>query len=122
MKTKVLIADDDMDAHQLMYDVIEITFRDVKIERALCHETFWAKIAGNEMWDLIFVSAEYIVGEENFAERVKSVKPGVFEKLIVIGERTDHDALKNEEAQLPFIEKPFSLDAFEETVKLVHPI
>ena len=123
MTTKALIADDDMDAHRLLYDLIEINFRSVIIERALSAQSFWAKIAlgeANEPKDLIFVSSEYIKEDPHgFINRLKETNADAVNKIIVTGSEQDFKDCGEAVNGIPFLAKPFSLDEFVETVKNV---
>ncbi|MDR0331348.1 MAG: hypothetical protein LBH93_06530 [Chitinispirillales bacterium] len=119
MQVNVLIADDDMDVNQLVHDVLEICFRDVKVERAMSLGSFWAKLpAAGDPWDLIFLSAEYIKEEPGgFAGRVLAANPAAPGKVIVVGGKPDFEAFGDDVKRFPFLAKPFSLDEFEEVVR-----
>jgi len=124
MKVKVLIADDDMDVHQLMSDVLEINFRDVQVERALTPQSFWAKAAvpeGEKPWQIVFLCVDYIKEEpDNFLGRLNEANPDAQAKLIITGYAQDFESCAEDIRQLPFLAKPFSLDTFEAMVKSVH--
>ncbi|MCL2183311.1 MAG: response regulator [Chitinispirillia bacterium] len=123
MKTKVLVADDDMTAVQLLHDVLEITVKDMAVERALSPQAFWAKAAavdGRNPWHIIFLSIEYI-GErpETFLDRLREVNPEVRPKIVLTGMQADFDACPEDIRQLPLLSKPYSLDGFEDLVKKI---
>jgi DNA-binding NtrC family response regulator len=122
MLVKALIADDDMDVLQLLDDVLEINFRNLKTERALSKESFWAKVsAEGAFWHLLFLSAEYIKDEpQSFLERLAAANPGLSGKTILTGNESARTALGEIAGRLPFLSKPFSLDQFEELVKSVY--
>ena len=123
MQIKVLIADDDMDAQRLMDDVVEINFRDVVIERALSLQSFWKKVSdagADAPYNFIFLNVEYIKEEpDGFLERLKAANPNTTAKLILMGSAADAEACGEDIKQLPHLDKPFSLDEFEEVVKAV---
>jgi DNA-binding NtrC family response regulator len=122
MQTKVLIASEDMEVHQLMCDVLEMNFRRVKIERALSFQSFWAKLPAGEddPWHLIFLCLDYVAEEpETFLKRVREANPEALEKIILTGYASEFDGYADEIRQLPFLPKPFSLDMFEEMAKAV---
>ncbi|GBU21444.1 hypothetical protein R80B4_01335 [Fibrobacteres bacterium R8-0-B4] len=129
MKTNVLIADDDMDAQQLMCDVLEICLRKVKIERAMSLSGFWAKLPAQpeQPWHLIILSSEYIKEEPaGFMERFAAVNPDAVDRLVIVGTAEDAADMESyaESAgesvkAAPFLITPFSLDGFEELVKQV---
>jgi DNA-binding NtrC family response regulator len=121
MLVKALIADDDMDILQLMDDVLEINFRNLKTERALSQESFWAKIsAEGAFWHLLFLSVEYIREEPRFLERLAETNRQLSGKTILMGRESDQETLAEDAKRLPFLAKPFSLDRFEELIKSVH--
>ena len=121
MAVKVLIADDDMDGQQLLCDVLEINFRDVRIERALCARSFYEKAAAaaaGDPWSLIFVAVGFIIEDQAaFAGLNKSAASQAIGKLVVTGGRGLFDQLPEYAKRFPYLAKPFSLDEFEEVVK-----
>jgi len=122
MKIKVLIADDDMDVQHLMDDVVEINFRDAAVERALSLQSFWKKVSDADAppYNFIFLNVEYIKEEpDGFLERLKTANPNAPDKLILMGNAADVEACGEEIKKLPLLDKPFSLDKFEEVVKAV---
>jgi DNA-binding NtrC family response regulator len=123
MKTNVLVADNDMDVHQLVCDVLEICLRNVKVERAMSLQGFWAKLPAQpeQPWHVVFLSAEYIKEEpDGFADRLTAVNPNVIGKVVILGAEADAE-LCGEGGLMaaPLLVKPFSLDRFEELVKQV---
>ena len=125
MQIKVLIADDDMNVQRLMDNVVEINFRDVAIERALSPQSFWKKVSDADAdappYNFIFLNVEYIKEEpEGFLERLKTANPNAPDKLILMGSAADVEACGEDIKKLPLLDKPFSLDKFEEVVKAVH--
>jgi DNA-binding NtrC family response regulator len=122
MKTYVLVADDDMGVHKLMCDVLEISLKGVKIERAMSPQCFWTKLPAppERPWQLVFISADYIREEpEGFINRIKEVNPDAAGRVVVVGDLGDTDswACREDAKRLPSIVKPFSLDRFDELVK-----
>ncbi|MDR2579227.1 MAG: hypothetical protein LBC70_10550 [Chitinispirillales bacterium] len=123
MPTKVLIASEDMEVHQLLCDVLEINFRNVKIEKALSTQSFWTKLSsadGEKPWNLIFLCLDYITEEpDGFFERLKAANPEALEKVIITGYASDFEVCDEDIRKLHFLPKPFSLDKFEEIAKAV---
>jgi DNA-binding NtrC family response regulator len=121
MSKKMLIADDDMSAQQLLFDILEIIFRGAKIERAMSPQSFWEKITANEPsepWRMVFISTEYI-GEDpaGFIDRLKNANPDALDKTIIMGSEAESETLNGAVKHLPYLPKPFSLDEFEAVVK-----
>jgi DNA-binding NtrC family response regulator len=121
MKVKALIANDDMDVHQLMNDILEINFKDVKIDRALSPQSFWTKVSAEDPpYNLIFLTVEYIKEEPaGFMERLEAASPGAPGKVVLMGEKQDLEGCGEDVAQRPLLSKPFSLDQFEAIAKSV---
>jgi DNA-binding NtrC family response regulator len=120
MPKKILIADDDMDGQQLLLDLLEINFRDVRVERALSPQSFWEKIAANESdesWYMILVSMEYIKEDPTFIDRLKDTSLDALGKTIIMGLQDELETLNEDIKNLPYLSKPFSLDEFEAIVK-----
>lgn len=119
----VLVADDDMLSIQLMCDVLEINFRNLKIEHALSVQSFWAKIRtvnGANPWNLIFLTVEYIKeAPEGFLERVREANPEAPGKIIITDPAAGLELCGDDIRRLPLLIKPFSLDGFEEMVKAI---
>jgi response regulator RpfG family c-di-GMP phosphodiesterase len=129
MKTNVLVADDDMDVQQLMCDVLEISLRNVKVERALSLPVFWSKLpAPPDMpWHLVVLSAEYIKEDPaGFMERFTAANPDAAGRFVIVGtaaEAADMESYAESAGEsvksVPFLIKPFSLEGFEELVKQI---
>lgn len=122
MKTNVLVADDDMDVHQLVCDVLEICLRNVKVERAMSLQGFWAKLPAppERPWHLVFLSAEYIKEEPvGFIDRLTAANPDVIGKVVILGAAADAESCGESLMAAPLLVKPFSLDRFEELVKQI---
>jgi len=121
MKITVLIADDDMDVQHLMYDLVEINFRDVVIERALSLQSFWKKVSVEDNpYRFIFLTTEYIKEEpDDFLGRLRAANSDAPDSVILMGSAADIEACGEDIKQLPLLKKPFSLDDFEEAVKTV---
>jgi len=122
MKTNVLVADADMDVHQLLCDVLEICLRNVKVERAMSLQGFWAKLpaAPEQPWHLVFLAADYIKEEpDGFVDRLVAVNPNVIGKVVILGTEADAESCGEGLMAAPLLVKPFSLDKFEELVKQV---
>ena len=122
MKTNVLVADNDMDVHQLVCDVLEICLRNVKVERAMSPQGFWDKLpaAPEQPWHLVFLSAEYIKEEPaGFIDRLVAVNPNIIGKVVILGTEADAESCGEGLMAAPLLVKPLSLDRFEELVKQV---
>jgi len=118
-KTNVLIADDDMDSHQLMDDILEIVLKNVKIDRTLNLAGFWGKISDVQNgYGLVLLSPGLIREEqETFLDKLNSSNPELMQKIVLIGKEQDFENCAMDIKLLPFLSKPFSLDHFEAIIK-----
>jgi len=122
MKTNVLVAAADMDVHQLVCDVLDICLRNVRVERAMSLQGFWAKIPAppEQPWHMVFLSAEYIREEpDGFIDRLMAVNPNAVAKIVILGTVADAESGGEGLIAAPLLIKPFSLDRFEELVKQI---
>jgi hypothetical protein len=117
--TKVLIADDDMESHELIDDLIEINFRDVKIEHALNGESFWTKIAPVPCpFNLILFNVDLIKsGETDIVDRIRTERPELLGRMVFLVAKAG--TLPVTVAGSVVIARPFSLDEFSDVVKKV---
>jgi len=115
---KVLVADTDLDVHQLVRDILEINFRDVQIERALSGSSFLSKInEAEEQFDLILYNNR-IDEEQNepVLAQVKDRNPEIANRIVIIAE-SEEDVKRSIYESMPYITRPFSLDNFGEVVQ-----
>ncbi|MBD3419439.1 MAG: response regulator [Chitinivibrionales bacterium] len=119
MAVRVLIADDDLDTHQFLHDIIEINFKDVKIERALSHKIFIEKIStAEDPYNLILLDyyLEGDNGEDIISLIQKNKYQDVLERTVLMNPTENGDERIKNIAQ---IKKPFSLDDFSNIIKQV---
>ena len=116
---RVLIADDDVDSHELIDDLIEVNFRDVEIEHAVTKKSFFNKIgsASQPINLILFNLGLDGSGEEGNIELLKNRHPDLLNRtvFIVTGDRPVPEALNG----MNLISRPFSLDYFGEVVQKV---
>ena len=113
---RVLLADDDMDSHELIDDLIEINFREVKIEHALTRNSFLEKIGSDsQQFNLILFNLDLDgPGEESVVGILKRKFPGLFKRTVFI---TSGNRPAQETEELTLLTRPFSLDYFGEVVQ-----
>ncbi|NLE01240.1 MAG: hypothetical protein GX640_15340 [Fibrobacter sp.] len=115
---KVLIADSDLDSHELVDDILQINFRDVKIDRALNATSFLNKIKDAQPpYNLILFNPEIdINGELKLLDQIRALNPQMLNHIILLN--ADVDQFRESESGIMFaIKKPFSLDYFSEVIK-----
>ena len=115
---RVLVADSNLDSHELIHDILQINFRDARIERAHNCESFLSKVsnAGSE-YNLILYSVqmEHESGK-NVLPQLFEDNPELFKRMILMAENID-SSLDPSLHWLPKISKPYSLDYFGEVIK-----
>ncbi len=114
--TRVLIADSDLDSHELMDDLIEINFRDALIDHALTKKSFLAKVEGSkEPFNLILFNLDLDSdGNGCILSQLREQRPELLDRMVFIG--SEEDMMTSPQGTRPFLKKPFSLDRFGEVV------
>ena len=115
---KALIADSDLDSHELVDDILQINFRYVKIDRALNATSFLNKIKDAQPpYNLILFNPEIdINGELKLLDQIRALNPQMLNHIILLN--ADIDQFRESESGIMFaIKKPFSLDYFSEVIK-----
>jgi len=115
---RVLIADNDLDSHELVDDLIEMIFRDVKIDRALTRESLLSRIsaAGNEYNLVIFNYSMHNPDVAEILENIASISPALENRIVCITSEATRGAIPD---RVPVLLRPFSLDEFSDVVKKI---
>ena len=123
MGVKVLVADDDLDVHELVNDILCITFKDVTVDRVLDADSFRAKArAPKKHYDLILVSSDVAdASGKDILSIIFDEFPALVKKTVVIEETAATARFDRSGAPLPLIKKPFSLDEFSGVIKKICP-
>ncbi len=120
MTVKVLVADDDLDVHELVNDILLITFKDVIIERVLSAEAFRAKLMSQADFNLLLIASGLTdASEKTILSIVLDEFPALVSQVAVIEEAAASARFDNDGSPLPLIRKPFSLDEFSEVIKKI---
>ena len=112
---RVLIADNDLDSHELVDDIVEMIFRDVKIDRALSRESLYARIGAAEAkYDLVLFNYAMQSSElSEILDHVRTPNPLLEKRIVFItSEKTRGEIPES----FPVLFRPFSLDAFSDVV------
>lgn len=121
---KVLVADDDLDVHQLLRDILQITFKQVKVVRALNGKNFLKKLKENktEPFDLVIFNIR-INGEKGAAllAAAKVEQPDIMKRLVLLANSPADPEIPPGPA-IPMISKPYSLDSIGEVIKKVSSV
>lgn len=120
MIRKVLVVDDDLDAHEIVQDMLHICIDGVKIDQAMSGESFLKKIGeAPAPYDLILFNVRMRV--ENGADILSSamnLHPGLVDRIVLMADTQGAAEQASVQDQI-CIPKPFSLDYFGEVVKKV---
>jgi hypothetical protein len=112
MPIRVLVADDDLDVHELVDDILHINFKDVAIDRVMDLNGVRAKIRSMKIpYDIILLGDNGIKG---FIEIVNEECPALMKKTVLICPEGSPPVDKW--SDIPRIVKPFSLDDFGEVL------
>jgi DNA-binding NtrC family response regulator len=120
MVKKVLVVDDDLDAHEIIHDMLSITLEGVKVDQAMSGERFIKKLENIEApYDMILFNIR--MRYENGIDILASAKdryPGMTDRIVLMADLpgTGEAASMQDPVCIP---KPFSLDYFGEVVKKV---
>jgi DNA-binding NtrC family response regulator len=114
-----LVADEDLDVHELVNDILSIILKDVVVERVLNAEGFVRKLlSGQRRYDLIIVASKLHDGRgKSLASVVCNDYPAYCSKMAILKEPGEKLPADPRLAAVPYLEKPFSLDTFSETIK-----
>ncbi|MBN1578022.1 MAG: hypothetical protein JW913_15790 [Chitinispirillaceae bacterium] len=115
---RVLIADNDLDSHELIDDLIEINFRDVTIERALTKESFLVKIGtAASSYNLILFNLDLEKGNEGegVIAYLEANHPDILGRIVFI--TLDQQAAVSMKGGYAVVTRPFSIDHFVEVVQ-----
>jgi len=117
-KVRALIAEEDMNLHQIVCDILEMTFKDVAINRAMNTEMLFKKLDGNvEHIDMLIYDLHFDeTGDEPALPLIRRRMPELDGRIVILASKGD-DVRHNAHARdLPYVIHPLSLDDFIETV------
>jgi response regulator RpfG family c-di-GMP phosphodiesterase len=115
---RVLVADNNMDSHKLVDDIIQINFKNVLIDRALSSNGMLTKIKGaQEQYNLLILNVEMQKEDGDvLIEQIRLMDPQLLDRLILMSNFKDNSTIGAIE-MFPLVSKPFSLDHFTEVIK-----
>ena len=119
MTVRVLVADEDLDVHELVNDILSISFKDVSVDRVLTGEGLYRKIrATKQQYNLIIISLKLHDNQgKSLAFCVCRDFPEYCKRIAIIKEPSEQRPAEPLLAAVPCLEKPFSLDTFSEIIK-----
>jgi hypothetical protein len=123
MPVKVLVADENLDVHELVNDILLINYKDVAVDRVLSAEGLREKLgAQNPGYKLIIMGSTLADASGKSAISILSEEFPQFRAMSVIlqhaaGQVPDSPLIK----KIPVLEKPYSLDEFSDRIKKICP-
>ena len=116
---RVLIADSNLDSHELIDDLIKINFRDAVIEHAVTKSSFLSKLDSTEsLFNLILYNFNLDSKDDvDMVSLMKTRYPEIINRLVCIV--PDEMVAHSDCGTIPFLKRPISLDDFGEVVKKV---
>lgn len=121
MNVNVLMASSDLDVHELVKDLINITYKNAKIDKALNCDRMIQKLNDPDMtYNLVIM--DYSLGQSEGMNALSCFKdhfPHMKERIVLVMDSTAHLSEDEVSHGIPCIVKPFSLDEFDTVVKKV---
>jgi DNA-binding response OmpR family regulator len=117
-KKSLLIAGCDLDIHQVVSDILEITFKGIEVDRALDREKFIERLNDVTVYSLIVVDVSIDGSEgESIIDLLEREYARYLDRVVFILEsRTEADG-NTGYSGYPHVVKPFSLDEFDTVVR-----
>lgn len=115
---RVLIADNDLDSHEVVDDLVEMLFRDVKIDRSLSRKSLLTRIgtAGAD-YDLVIFNYSFRDNEiYEILEQITLHNPDLLKRIVFIITGPVDSAISD---NYPVLMRPLSIDEFSDTVKKI---
>lgn len=111
----------DLNEHQLIMDILDITFPQVVVDRTTNAEGLFLKLQESGMeYDLIILD---LGGDrrhdQEFITMLRESYPRYLSKVVVLFDLTEEKFDEQLLLNLAYLTKPFSLDAFGELIKKV---
>jgi hypothetical protein len=123
MPIKALVADESLDVHELVNDILLINYKDVAVDRVLNAEGFRAKLAApHPDYKLIIIASSLADASGKSAisilcEEFPQHRSAAAILLDTAGQVPDTPMVK----KIPVLKKPFSLDEFSDVIKKICP-
>ncbi len=117
-KKSALIVGCDLDIHQVVSDILEITFKGIEIDRAMDRDKFVERLNDDKLYNLVVVDVSIDGVEEDNAVHLLEKEYGQYlDRAVFIlssPPEADESAVYS---GYPHVVKPFSLDEFDTVVR-----
>lgn len=119
MAVTVLLAGTDFEVQKLVVDVVEMTYNEVEIERALDFEALHEKLDEDaSKYNVFIFDGPMVKAFNEEMGNMDSHKIELFEKKVILISDSEDDLLQNGfKDRFTHLIKPFSLDAFQDLIK-----
>ena len=123
MPVKVLVADDNLDVHESVNDILLINYKDVAVDRVLEAEGFRAKLGTKHPgYNLIIIGSGLTDASGKsvisiLCEEFPQYRTAALILQDAAGQVPDTPMIK----KIPVLKKPFSLDEFSDYIKKICP-
>lgn len=123
MSVKVLVADENLDVQELVNDILLINLKDVVVDRALSVEGLRIRLASVEhSYGLVIAASTLVDSNGNSALGViRREFPKYISKTVALEDTHGEARAAAENADIPVLTKPFSLDEFGECIAKICP-
>ncbi len=119
MSVTVLLAGTDFDIQRLVVDVVEMTYTEVEIERALDFNALHNKLEDNPSKFNVFIfDGPMVKAFNDEMGTMDDAKIALFEKKVILISDSEDDLEQNGfKDRFTHLIKPFSLDVFQDLIK-----
>jgi hypothetical protein len=123
MPVRVLVADDNLDVHELVNDILLINFKDVTVDRALDVDGLRARLGSAQPPYNLVIAASNLAGSAGDAlvSILSSEFPGYLDKVVILEDVLGRTSAGAAAAIIPILKKPFSLDDFGDCIRRICP-
>jgi hypothetical protein len=123
MPVKVLVADENLDVHELVNDILLINYKDVAVDRVLEAEGFRAKLgAKHPGYNLIIIGSGLADASGKSAISILCEEFPQYRGAAVILQQAAGQIPNTPMAKkIPVLAKPYSLDEFSDCIKKICP-
>jgi hypothetical protein len=119
---KIIIAVDDLSIHQVIQDILEITFKETKTERVMSAEALFGRLREKPgEYNLLLVDSQFDIGSPTAPVTVlRSEFPGIIKHTVLIVAKSRQFNARPEWQGLARVVFPFVIDEFAATVRDVY--